>query len=35
MLSKFEELDKDATNIKEHLEEEEKIYYKLVEKLVK
>ena len=35
MLSKFEEFDKDATNIKEHLEEEEKLYYKLVEKLVK
>ena len=35
MLSKFEEFDKDATNIKEHLIEEEKLYDKLVEKLVK
>jgi len=35
MLNKFEEFDKDATNIKEHLVEEEKLYHKLVEKLVK
>ena len=35
MLNKFDEFDKDAINIKEHLEEEEKLYDELVKKLAK